>query len=190
MGRNRRVRHPAAIPTLLALLCLGFSGCQTTASGRAIDAGLGSRFDRLWRSSKSLLSGEVDRGRKLTRSLRETRLTSTRRVARLVTSSQDLAAATLGRVTSLPVALTRTGGQLYDTAARSLHRLTDGEREIYRWHRPSAMLVRFRDGVWRAADVLDLDRPILSAPGDPQRSTDPFHTQRRETFLERLLRRF
>ncbi len=178
------------MPILLALLCLQVGGCQTTASGRAIDARLGSRLDRLRHGSHSLLTSEVDRLHRLVRSLGENQFTSTRRVARLVTNSRRLVASTLRRVTTLPVALTRTGGKLTDDAARSLHRLTDGEREINQWHRPSAMLLRLRNGFWRAVDVLDLDRPILSAPGDPQRSTDPFQTQRKETFVERLLRRF
>jgi len=174
----------------MILIATALVGCQTTASGDAIGARLSGSLDRMWRSATAMLGSEFGRGSRFVDRTRAVGFDPGRRLTRLVSQAGAGLARISSRVQRMPGRVVAFAGDGVTDSIQRIRALGDPDSRMIEDHRAGTLLDRWRKGVIALVYALDTSRFILPGPGDPDRSADPDHLTRRETWIERLLRRF
>lgn len=182
---------PRVCCAVLALLAGVAGGCQTSASGRAIETRLGGSFRRLAQAPGRLFADESVRARSLVSVLNPGRGLHGSKLRRLLSGVEIASARTLAAVRALPHAVDRPGGAVLRRASFDLRSLIGDEQSgLRRRNRLGRLLKEFRASLRRIPQILQIDPAILPGPGDLDRTVDPHQVGRGLTWVERLLRRF
>ena len=173
----------------MILMATGLVGCQT-ASGDAIGGRLSGSLDRMWRGAAAMLGSEFERSSRFLDRTLAVPLDPGARLTSLVGHAGAELTGISSRVQRMPGRIVAfAGGEVTDSIKR-VRALGDGENPMIDELRGGPLLARWRDGVIAFVRALDTSHYILPGPGDPDRSADPGALTRRETWIERLLRRF
>lgn len=179
--------RPRLLCAALSLLATVSGGCQTTASGRAIEDRIGNSLQRLVHESSRLLTGEILRSRTLPRTLAQARLIRPGELRELLDDIQQDSASLVATFHDLPKLVRTAPGPILSRASEDLRALMHPEISGLR---PGVLLQQWRTSLGQIAHVLQLDGAVLPGPGDLDRTEDPHQVGRQLTWIERLLSRF
>jgi hypothetical protein len=173
---------------LLTVLC---TGCQSTASGRAIESHLGNAIQPLESTPRSFLSEEVMRGQTLISALHPRRLIRAFHINRLSASIAQASTGITDSARGLRNTISNSAAPLISRSSRDFNTLIgDHTRGLRQRNRVAKFSQELRIAQQAIPRVLRLDKSLMPGPGDLDRTTDPNQVGRSLTWVERFLRRF
>ncbi len=183
-----RLLTPCSGIMLLTVLCVG---CQSTASGRAIESQLGSAIRPLESAPRSFLSKEVMRGQTLMSALHPRRFTRAFRINRLSASLAQASTGVTNSARGLRDTISSSASPLINRSSRDFNTLIgDQNRGLRQRNRVAKFTQELRIAQQGIPRVLRLDKSLLPGPGDLDRTKDPNQVGRSLTWIERFLSRF
>ena len=180
------MRRYVCYATVLCAATLA-GGCQVSASGVALQNKLGHSLHRLSQGTQQWVSSEMPRARRFVETAQTPSLGLANATSKLVTTIEHTSASMASTLRRLPAAIPTPSTPLLHRASKDLHGLLRTEHA-----RPpiGSVLYGWRESLEQVPRILQMDRPILSGPGDLDRTVDPHQARRELTWTERLLRRF
>jgi len=172
--------------SLLCAAALG-GGCQMSATQSALEGRLGNPLDRLSRGMRQWVAGELPRSGSLLETVRKLPAGDATTARRLLAELEGKGATMVNTLRMLPAAVPATSTHLLRSMSKDLESLVHGKQ--YRLS-GGQLLSQWRTSLHRTPEVLQLQGPILSGPGDLDRTTDPYQVGRQQSWIERLLQRF
>ncbi len=166
-------------------------GCAATPSGQALQAWLGGSLDRLREATdpRRLVNPEIRRARNLIAKAPGYPNRAFRRTTPLARGAMREASSVWARTQRLPRRAATTVDRDVTSMRRRVRHVIEPDSLLRQTLDPGRHARALRRICRRLPTVLGLDRPILSAPGDPDRQTGAHPTRSQRTWVEKILRR-